>query len=36
VGLHPVYASHNAVYHVIQGGALLLIYQAARGAAPSC
>jgi hypothetical protein len=32
VGLHPVYASPNAVSHVIPGGALLLICQAGRGA----
>jgi hypothetical protein len=36
VGLHPLYASHNAVYHVIQGGALLLIFHAARAAGPPC
>ncbi len=26
VALHPVYFDHNAVYHVLQGGALVLIY----------
>ncbi len=26
VALHPVYFDHNAVYHVVQGGALVLLY----------
>jgi hypothetical protein len=30
MALHPVYFTHNAVYHVIQGVALLLIFRAAR------
>lgn len=27
IGLHPTYFGHNAVYHVIQGVALLLLYR---------
>jgi hypothetical protein len=27
VALHPVYFDHNAVYHVVQGGALVLLYR---------
>jgi hypothetical protein len=30
VGIHPVYFNHNALYHVIQGAALGMIYVAAR------
>jgi hypothetical protein len=30
IGLHPVYFNHNALYHVIQGVALLLIFLSAR------
>lgn len=30
VGLHPVYFNHNAFYHLIQAGALLMIFWAAR------
>jgi hypothetical protein len=30
VGIHPVYFNHNALYHVIQGVALLLIFLGAR------
>jgi hypothetical protein len=30
VGIHPVYFSHNALYHVIQGAALGMIFVAAR------
>jgi hypothetical protein len=30
VALHPVYFSHNALYHVIQAVALFLIFRAAR------
>ena len=26
IALHPVYFDHNAVYHVVQGGALVLLY----------
>ncbi|MGH9399050.1 MAG: DUF6962 family protein [Thermoanaerobaculia bacterium] len=26
VGLHPVYLDHNALYHVIQAGALLMLF----------
>jgi hypothetical protein len=26
VALHPVYFDHNALYHVVQGGALVLLY----------
>lgn len=26
IGLHPVYFDHNAVYHVVQAGALVLLY----------
>jgi hypothetical protein len=29
---HPVYVNHNALYHVIQAVALLLIYRGALGA----
>jgi hypothetical protein len=29
LGLHPVYFDHNAVYHVIQGGAFLLVFAGA-------
>jgi len=38
IGIHPVYFNHNALYHVIQGVALYLIFRAARNltvAAPS-
>jgi hypothetical protein len=31
VGLHRTYFNHNALYHVVQGIALLLIFLAARG-----
>jgi predicted neutral ceramidase superfamily lipid hydrolase len=31
VGLHPIYFNHNALYHVVQGCALALIFLAARG-----
>jgi hypothetical protein len=31
IGLHPVYFNHNALYHLIQAFALLLIFWAARG-----
>ena len=31
IGLHPVYFNHNALYHLIQALALLLIFSAARG-----
>ena len=30
VGIHPVYFNHNALYHVIQGAALGMIFLAAR------
>jgi len=30
LGLHPVYFDHNAVYHVIQAGALFLLFRGAR------
>jgi hypothetical protein len=30
VGLHPVYFNHNALYHLIQAAALLLIFWSAR------
>jgi hypothetical protein len=30
IGFHPVYFNHNALYHVIQGGALGMIFVAAR------
>ena len=30
VGIHPVYFNHNSLYHVIQGGALGMIFVAAR------
>jgi hypothetical protein len=30
IAIHPVYFNHNALYHVIQAGALLLIFVAAR------
>ena len=26
IALHPVYFDHNAVYHVVQAGALVLLY----------
>ncbi len=31
IGLHPLYFNHNALYHLIQALALLLIFLAARG-----
>lgn len=31
IALHPVYFDHNALYHLIQAVALLLVYLAARG-----
>jgi uncharacterized protein DUF6962 len=31
VDLHPVYFNHNALYHLVQGCALVLIFLAARG-----
>jgi hypothetical protein len=31
IGLHPRYFNHNALYHLIQAFALLLIFLAARG-----
>jgi hypothetical protein len=30
LGIHPVYFNHNALYHVIQGVALWMIFRAAR------
>ncbi|HEV8306681.1 MAG TPA: hypothetical protein VGW35_03360 [Methylomirabilota bacterium] len=36
LALHPVYMNHNALYHVIQAGALLLLYQGARAARERC
>ena len=30
IGIHPRYFNHNALYHVIQGGALWMIFRAAR------
>jgi len=30
VALHPVYFNHNALYHVIQAGALLMLFHGAR------
>jgi hypothetical protein len=30
VALHPVYLTHNTVYHLIQAGALLLLYAGSR------
>jgi hypothetical protein len=27
VSIHPVYFNHNAVYHVVQGIALVLLYR---------
>jgi hypothetical protein len=30
IGLHPVYFDHNAVYHVLQGIALFMVFLAAR------
>jgi hypothetical protein len=32
IGLHPVYFNHNALYHLIQAAALLMIYVGARWA----
>jgi hypothetical protein len=32
VALHPTYFNHNAVYHVVQGAALVLLYQGFRRA----
>ena len=31
IGLHPIYFNHNALYHLIQALALLLIFLTARG-----
>jgi hypothetical protein len=36
VELHPVYFSHNALYHVIQAVALFLIFRAARSLIWTC
>ena len=33
VAIHPAYFDHNAVYHVVQGGAVVLLYFGFRGAA---
>lgn len=33
IGLHPRYFNHNALYHVIQGVALVMIYRGARAVA---
>jgi hypothetical protein len=30
IGLHPIYFSHNALYHVVQAIALLMIFRSAR------
>ncbi len=30
IALHPVYMNHNALYHLIQAGALLLVFTAGR------
>lgn len=30
IGFHPLYFNHNALYHLIQGAALILFYLAAR------
>ncbi|MBI3454778.1 MAG: hypothetical protein HY002_03175 [Candidatus Rokubacteria bacterium] len=30
VSLHPVYVNHNALYHLIEAGALFLLFQGAR------
>lgn len=35
VAIHPVYFDHNAVYHVVQGIALILIYLGFRGTGPA-
>lgn len=35
IGFHPVYFNHNALYHVIQGIALFLIFLAARSVRPA-
>jgi hypothetical protein len=35
VAVHPVYFDHNAVYHVVQAGALVLLYLGFRNAPPS-
>jgi intracellular septation protein A len=35
VGLHAVWFDHNALYHLIQGVALLLLFAAARGTRPT-
>ena len=32
VAIHPVYFDHNAVYHVVQGGAVILLYVGLRRA----
>ena len=34
VGIHPVYFDHNALYHVVQGVAIVFIYLSGRGAPP--
>jgi len=33
VGIHPVYFDHNALYHVVQGAALGMVFVAARSIA---
>lgn len=33
IGIHPIYFNHNALYHVIQGAALGMIFVAARSIA---
>lgn len=35
VAIHPVYFDHNAVYHVVQGAALVFIYLGFRGTTAS-
>ena len=35
MGVHPVYFNHNALYHLIQAVALILVFQSARGLTPS-
>jgi hypothetical protein len=35
LAIHPVYCDHNAVYHVVQGIALVFIYLGFRGTTTS-
>jgi hypothetical protein len=34
ISLHPEHFDHNAVYHVLQGVALVLLYRGFRARAP--